>query len=386
MNDGPNKPEPEGTLELVLPDWAALDTIRRSPLPFALWTLGDQPLLFHWFDHAVNTSIERVRLHIADRPAEVRAAVREATLWPLEIECLPIRSAAAAPAGAIHADHLPDLPTTPRPTNGWELLKYHAALQARWLERLQQDPNADLISIGQHCRIHPETELIPPFFIGNHVAIGPGSRIGPGAVIGSGSLLAGANHVTRSHITPHTALGPMTALEDCLLDGSILYNLRLEARVAGLETHLADSIQNTTRHHAPSPGERLLALRLALRYRKSIRRPAADFTAHDGTTLPAARNLRDRLAWLPLVWQGRLRLFGILPRTRDQLMALPDDWREPLEHAPMGVFSYADCHNCHSVDDPEEPIHAVYQAQSPEDDVLPVMRAFVRDLSFSTSP
>ena len=41
-------------LELVLPDWCEMDTVRRSPVPFALWTIGDQCLLHHWLDHAVN--------------------------------------------------------------------------------------------------------------------------------------------------------------------------------------------------------------------------------------------------------------------------------------------------------------------------------------------
>lgn len=383
MNDGPTKAEPQGTLDLVLPDWGGIDTVRRSPLPFALWPVGDQPLLFHWFDDAVNRSFEKVRLHIADRPAEIRRAVEAATLWPLEIECLPVRSTDQAPSGAVHADHLPKLPRPPEPTDGWELLRHHAALEALWLERLQDDPNADLISIGQHCRIHPDAELIPPYFIGNQVAIGPGSKIGPGAVIGSGCLLAGSNHITRSHLSAHTSLGPMTGLEDCLLDGNILYNLRLKARIAGLENHLADTLERRADPRRPGLGERLLALRLAFRHRGATSPSSETFTTPDGLTLSSVASLRDRLAWLPLVWQGKLRLFGVLPRTREQLDALPADWRDPIASAPPGVFSYADCHGCHSVAHPEEAIHAIYQASTPEAELTPVLRDFVRQLPLS---
>ena len=64
-------------LDLVLPDWCGLDTVRRSPLPFALWTIGDQCLLHHWLDHAVNQGVSTVHVFAADRPAAVRQMLAE---------------------------------------------------------------------------------------------------------------------------------------------------------------------------------------------------------------------------------------------------------------------------------------------------------------------
>ena len=67
-------------LRLALPDWQHLDDVYRSKLPFALWKVGEQPLLHHWLDYAVDEDAERVVLLCGDRPAEVRVAMEQAEL------------------------------------------------------------------------------------------------------------------------------------------------------------------------------------------------------------------------------------------------------------------------------------------------------------------
>lgn len=380
-----NKSEPNGNLDLVLPDWASLDSVRRSRLPFALWHIGDQPLLHHWFDYAVNQSFASVRVHVSDRPAEVRRAIDEAALWPIDIQCVTVRDTSLAPGGSISARHLPALPAPPPPTDGWSLLDYAATLEEQWLLRLAADPDAALLAIGGRCRIHPSTVLTPPYFIGEGVAIGPGCSIGPKAVIGAGSLLVGESRITHSHVSPHTSLGPMTALDGCILEGNILYNRRHRARVAGLETHLASSLATPASATRPPLIERLHALRLLLKLRPTAA-TGPFFTTTQGLELPIAANLPQRLGWLREVVRGRLRLFGVLPRSAQEIQSLPADWQQPIESAPAGVISYADCHGCHSTKDPEEAIHAIYQATQPPAELLPVLLDFTRNLERGRLP
>ncbi|BCU79581.1 hypothetical protein [Luteolibacter sp. LG18] len=371
-----------GPLDLFLPDWAALDTVRRHPLPFALWEIGDQSLLCHWFDHAVNAGHASVRIHVIDRPADIRRAVKEATLWPLPLEVVTLGSGATPPAQAVVVDTLPGSRAERRtPADGWELLDLAAALEKEWLDQLRADPAGDLLCIGRSCRIHPDAILYPPYFIGDDVFIGPGCEIGPHAAIGSGSMLSGANVVVRSQIAAHSFLGPMTALDDCHLDGNLLLNRRNRARLDLVEQHLGASLRPADRRNQPGWSERRLARKLARRFDGEVR-PTGTFHLHNGRTLPGRgpADFSTRIQWLDEVSSGNMRLFGVLPRTREQLDRLPLEWRSALEHAPVGVFSYADCHGCHSPDHPDEALHAVYQATLDDEVLAPILRNFLETL------
>ena len=63
-----------------------------------------------------------------------------------------------------------------------------------------------------------------------------------------------------------------------------------------------------------------------------------------------------------------------------RLDALDADWRGALRHSPAGVFSYADCQGCHSPGDPEEALHAVYQASLPPETLAGSIASFARGL------
>jgi len=252
-------------------------------------------------------------------------------------------------------------------------------MEQAWLDRLAAEPYFPLISIGFSCRIHPETTLVPPYFIGNEVLIGPGCEIGPYAIIGQGSVISGANHLAYSHLAPHSFVGPVTALENCLLDGGTLYHLKHQTKLDQLEPHLLSTLEGSP-DFVPLR-DRLHACILYWRL-GAPRASSNSFTTFDGRTLPGdpAAGLANRAAWLPLVWQGKLQLFGVLPRSAEQFEALTPDWQHLLHHAPTGVFSYSDTHGCHSTADPEETIHAVYQAALPPATLNPSIAAFVREL------
>jgi acetyltransferase-like isoleucine patch superfamily enzyme len=370
---------PSDTLELVLPDWANLDTEFRSPLPFALWTIGDQCLLHHWLDHAVNEGATLVRVHAADRPASVRKVLEESLLWPLKTELIAIPSVSAAPARSHDASWLPGSMPPPPPATGWDLLERAAEMEEAWLDRLAASPDFPLLGIGFSCRIHPEAKLIPPYFIGDHVFIGPGCEIGPYAVIGQGSVVSGANRISHSHLSAHSYLGPVTAMNDCRLENGVLFNLKHKVRLDHLEPHLVSSLRN---NKPPVPlRDRIQAFLLSLRL-SGAKRSSQSFKTFDGRTLPGSPEggLSNRLAWLPLVWKGEMPLYGVLPRSSEQLDALDPDWQNVLRHAPIGVFSYADSQGCHHPSDPEEALHAVYQASLPPETLAGAIRSFIRNL------
>jgi hypothetical protein len=373
---------PPDTLQLVLPDWCSLDTVRRSPLPFALWTIGDQCLLHHWLDHAVNQGLSSVHIFVADRPGAVRRVLEDSSLWPIQTTCTAIASTAAAPEAALMVDWLPGEPSPPPPTQGWELIERAAAMEKSWLDHMTHEPDSHLVSIGFSCKIHPDVTLVPPYSIGDEVLIGPGCEIGPYAVIGPGSVISGANLVTHSHLSAHSFIGPVTALDHCLLDSGVLFNLKHQVRLDQIESHLLSSLEKPA--SSVRLKERLHALFLYLRLCGG--RPSSKtFVTFDGRTLPGdpSAGLSNRVAWLPLVWQGKLSLYGVLPRTAAQFETLTPDWQNVLRYAPIGVFSYADSQGCHSPEDPEEAVHAVYQASLPAAALSASLSGFTRDLKSS---
>ncbi len=371
---------PAETLDLLLPDWGRLDDILRSPLPFALWTIGDQCLLHHWLDHAVNLGVGTLRVFASDRPLAVKRILDESALWPIRIEFTAINTPDEAPAGATAAGWFPGEDPPAPPADGWDLIGRAAAIERIWLERMGGDKDFSLYSTGFSCRIHPTAKLVSPYFIGDHVLVGPDCEIGPHAVIGQGSVVAGGNIVADSHVSAHSFVGPMTALENCRLDNGTLFSLKNRVSLEGIEPHLLSSLVKSG--VTVPAGDRVRALLLYLRLGAPLAPRNRTFSTFDGRELPGSpdADLATRIMWLPLVWKGRLPLYGVLPRTKEQLETLPMNWQNVLRHAPAGVFSYADCLGVHSAADPAEAAHAVYQASLPVEALAASLVEFTRNL------
>lgn len=369
------------TLNIVLPDWQRLDTVLRSPLPFVLWQIGDQPLLYHWLDHAVDQGYEKVTLICSDRPGEVRRAMEEAQLWPIQWHVEPVAQSDMG-ANAVVLDRLPEEePPAPLPEDGWSLLRYWFALRKQWFEQMFADEqNQDLrtLAVGRFCSIHPSAVLNMPVWIEDYVQIGPGSVIGPHVNIGKGAVIEGPTTIESSAVSAHTYLAGNTELRDCYLEGGLLLNLRHSARVAGMDMVIASSLAGDTR--APPLGERLYACWLVLVFTVlglfSGSGEQKNWESSDGLKLSERTGplWRRRRSWLGHVVSGKLRLFGVLPRTQAQLDGLSEEWRAIIARSPCGVFSYADLLGVHSADDELEAVHAVYQVTTPEEAMRSVFK------------
>jgi hypothetical protein len=374
-------------LTLVLPDWQHLDTVLESPLPFALWMVGAQPLLHHWLDHAVDAGYGRVRLVVSDRPAEVRQAMEEARLWPIQWEVLPRRSVELPDPGTAdveYLDHLPgQAPLDEAPTDGWALLRHWFALREAWFATIDADHMEvfRVLAIGRFCSIHPTAKLRMPVWIEDYAQIGPGCVVGPNVNVGRGAVLEGPSRVKNAVITDHTYLAGHTELRDAHLDGGRLLNLRLGARVGNLDRIVADSLQSNGAHKPPW-SERALSAALYAGFTVADRvlpgraRDDAKWETFDGLVMQEGRGplWRRRRAWLRHVVRGKMRLVGVLPRTREQLDQLSPDWQEILRSAAPGVLAYSDLHGSHTPDDELEPVHAVYQVSSPDEQIRETVR------------
>lgn len=356
---------PPRTRRYALPDWGALDTVWRRSRPFALWKVGEQPLLYHWLDDAVDKGIERLVLLAADRPAEVRLAMENATLWPLSWEVRPV----ADPSRELvddTIDRLPGTPPSPTPEAGWGLIRYWQELEHRWLARLQTEISGFPINlaVGRGCQIHPSARFHAPYWIGNHVSIGPHCVIGPDAVVGDGALVGEGAHIERAHLGEGTYLSPETDLIDAVREGATLLNLKHRARIDRLEDFLAGIAAKQIRPPESSLSERLLAFRLWWHWRgvdAGSSSSGDSFAGLDGRTwkLPHGTLPQRRRPLLKAVWQGRLPLFGPLPRAPEDLQDLPEEWASILRAAAPGALGYADVMDA-SPGTFEEALHSIY--------------------------
>jgi len=370
-------------LEISLPDWQWMDTALRDSLPFALWTVGDQPLVYHWLDYAVNEGYRKVRIRCADRPTDVRRAMEEATLWPVKWEVIPVIETSIDDSGEF-ASRLPwrSAPTA-MPEDGWALLDYWLALEEQWFDSsFEATVGADL-ALGRLCSVHPTAKITMPVWIGNNVYIGPGSEVGPHATIGDGSILQGNNRVIRSKVSADTFLGANTELDRCYLDGGVLLNLRYRV-VVPIDEVVAHT---TARPLRPGLCERAVAFVLWGYFRffgGRSKRDGESFTTLQGLELARADTAcpvwEARLPWLLQTVRGKLHLFGVLPRSVEDIKELSDEWQDMIRAAQPGVFSYADTHGCHAPGNEVEAVHAVYEAAQDEAEIAPICRRYLWDL------
>ena len=150
------------------------------------------------------------------------------------------------------------------------------------------------------------------------------------------------------------------------------------------DAFVATAIRNLNRHSRPGRRERIYALGywFALRAKQVVRR--LSFWSPRCREQPAY--WERRVGKLIDVALGKRRLFGILPRSEQQLASHDAEWREVLEAETPGVFSYADTLGCHQAEEGMEPIHAVYQATQPRRHMEQLCREYLHELIFDRSP
>lgn len=382
-----NADNKEGKLwRLALVDWGKIDTVWQRRLPFCLWKVGEQDLLFHWLDAAVDQGVQRIQLYVADRSNEVRAHIEERTLWPLQIEVIPVHSL----EGLQVDDCIDRLPSTPPltdpPQDGWALILHWHQLEMSWLDQFARETEkyGEFAAIGKNCELADDVEFTAPYWIGDFVSIGPGCKIGPGVVIEDGCILSGGSHLQRAHLGEHTYLGPEIDLIQAAIHRNELLNFKHRARIHNLDTFVASAVTAKRLPFEMNPPirDRILAARLYLRWRKNKKPPNTTFTDWEGRKWPALAGTQpqDRGPWLKLVAQGKIELFGVTPRPANSLENLNAEWQLVLQHAKLGAFSYADLMGAPEIGSVEEALHCVYQASVESDQLRHVFDSWIEKI------
>lgn len=375
--------------KLLLPDWRELDTLRKSSQPFHLWKIGNMPLLGHWMDHAVNSSIDRIEIYTADRPNDIRSYLNNGAYWSRNVIVKPITNDESAPSDAIPVIGLPlDNKCSHSLETNNDLIKHWIDLSRQWMETIDayslkievKHPNGGWV--GPNVRIHPEARLVAPFWIEGQCEIGRNTQIGPNACINENTIIDKGSIVKDSVVMQGTIVGQNTELNQVIVDGGLLIDSKHGCRVVITDSFILSSMGKAI--HKATLLERLFAVIVFTLLSPIVALKRIDWStlqAHDGKggfmTLKTGNKgclLVRRFHWLKEVIKGRMKLVGILPR--------PENWENPddkeieqrlIETAP-GFISLSDYHDCHDTNHPEEWIHASYQAVAGDRQVSKLIR------------
>jgi hypothetical protein len=365
---------------LVAPDWASLDTIWRSPDPFVLWPVCEKNLLSYWLDEAVRRGVPSVSIEALDRPHMIRHWLDKRDLWsrsielnarPESVEGKDCFQLCALPGSENHAPVL-----TPK-----ELMQRWYDLQVESLSR-RNERTVHLdhefrpgIWFSPGVRAAPDAVFIPPCWVGHHASIGSGCRVGPHAFIGPGVFLDEDVEVKEAIVCEDTYVGSHTTLKRAAVQGGLLMDLDRGVGVEVLDEFMLASLGTTA---SKPPWKERIAAALAVVPLECVARllnrgkppvaasirlsRAQRVFLHSYTSGPLC--LR-RSPWLRLVVAGKMRLVGVLPREEEDLASLHPSARSAIEKAPLGIFSLADLYHCHSPKQPDEWMHAAFQAGAP---------------------
>jgi len=365
-----------GNWHLVAPDWAALDTVWKNPLPFVLWPVCGKPLLAYWLDEALRREAETITICATDRPHLIRRWLDLGDYWSKKI---PVVTGEPPPGGEVHRmDALPGAFPPANVGEGQRLLEHwfslhRGALAARKGSALLIDREISPgIWAAPGAVIDPSTKLAPPCWIGPRTRIGRGCKLGPDVFVGSRAVIDDDVEVSEAVVCEDTYIGRHTRLEQSVAQGGLLINWKLGVALNIVDDFILAGIGPD--HIRPGMGERILAMLLWLPcVLAGMALNAGKASSEKVVLLARGRMLRlatwprgpvilRRARWIGAVAAGHLRIVGVLPRSESEWETLPPEVRALLESSPSGVLSLSDLHGCHDPAGPDEWMHAVYQA------------------------
>jgi dTDP-glucose pyrophosphorylase len=231
--------------------------------------------------------------------------------------------------------------------------------------------SAPHIHLSGNARVHPTAQLIAPVFIGKDTHIGAGCIIGPNAVIDRACFIERDCVIQQSTVLAHSYVGAGVTLEQALVSGNELDNLRMGTRFTITDDFALDRLAAPSWKQIGRRGiERVLAGGLLLLaaplllfcwlWRKgetqsqsvvALPAPAREEDWMTYELLSFADALPPRGSWrfwlhyvLPGLWNvlnGDLLLWGTRPRTYAEISRLPDECRIAYLQSTPGLL-YAD--------------------------------------------
>jgi len=237
------------------------------------------------------------------------------------------------------------------------------------------------IWISRDVALHPDATIIPPVYLDEQIRIEAGVTLGPHVVMGKGTMVAQDSTLKNAVVFPNTYVGEGLEIINSVLDRNCLVNTEFGSETFISEQFiLGDMKEKNIKKWLTSQVSRLTALVLSLiflpltamtalmlkLFRKgdlihktwAIRLPtSADPFSWNSVELsffglPHDNNAPGMGFWwkdfllrfLPGLFnvvKGKMAITGVSPRTRKELEALDQDWREIYIRGQLGLVTEA---------------------------------------------
>jgi len=247
-----------------------------------------------------------------------------------------------------------------------------ASLEGRfWL--LTQELRArqqDGVWRGHHIFEDRSSDIQAPSMIGNFANLNADVEIGPYTMLGDSAIVDKGARVSRSLVFDHAYLGTLTNVENSVVAGNSILNLRIGSWVSVTDTFLVSSVQEkllvpwTTQLFGKSIALAILVPTFPIWLVKGALRVLSgkpffskyriiDWSVTDGTDTPNEQErieclgfegdgLVSRLPGLIDVLKGRLALVGVRPVRDSEELARSEEWAKQRFDAPAGLFTPVD--------------------------------------------
>ncbi len=238
----------------------------------------------------------------------------------------------------------------------------------------QADPG---VWIARNVVMHPTAKVTPPVYIGENCRIGRGAQLGPSAVIGQNCIIDEHTIVVDSMVAAGTYVGEGLELDAVIVDRNRLLNTRLETTLLASEAFLLGSLTGQAKGRDTyrivsfvialallliffplllvTVACAILGRKGALASKRAVTIPADEDPASwretsvpvfhgpvfstKGISVRAGLFFCQLLPGLFAVLQGKLFLVGVQPRSKEEVLALPSDWRSLYLRTKSGIIT-----------------------------------------------
>lgn len=219
--------------------------------------------------------------------------------------------------------------------------------------------------LSRNVSLHPSVRIHPPVYIGENCRIGAGAILGPDAVVGKGCTIESRSTISRSAVLAGSYVGEALELEHVIVDRNRLINVALDTSITVTDDFILGSMTaGQLRDWVGGAAHRIAAvilwifflplMLLSLPFRGKLRGKLAlqipaesefgrcfPVLIYGDTEKPLSHFFFRFLPGLASVVAGDLRLVGVEPRTREEIAALPPDWRSLYLHSKAGLVTEA---------------------------------------------
>ncbi|MBF0119524.1 MAG: sugar transferase [Desulfobacterales bacterium] len=228
------------------------------------------------------------------------------------------------------------------------------------------------IWMSRNVSLHPTAQIIPPVFIGKDSRIEKKTKIGPNTVVGEHCIIENSTIISDSIIFPETYVGEGLKIDNAIVDKNLMVNVNIDSELALSEDFILGSMVKDRFKTSPAQKiiEKIAALLLLITFlpiicivylilksfgKKIILKEVVILPAIDEPSLwksnkflcflenPHDLGLKHIFLYfipgLINILRGVASFVGVLPRTSEEILSLPKDWRILYIGSKVGIIT-----------------------------------------------